>query len=91
MEPIEFALAAVVAIIVGTVGRITHSRGSWFVNVGLAFMGALAGTMAARHLDMPEVYDVIVRSTHFPVIYSTIGSVLFVAAIGFLLSPGRRL
>lgn len=91
MEPIEFALAAVVAVIVGTVGRITHSRGSWFLNVSLAFMGAVAGTIGARHLNMPEVYDVIVRSAHFPVIYATIGSVLFVAAIGILLNPGRRI
>jgi uncharacterized membrane protein YeaQ/YmgE (transglycosylase-associated protein family) len=89
MNPIDLVLAALVAVVSGTLGALTYGRGGWFINVIIGFFGALAGLAVARSLPVPEIYNIIVQGTVFPVAYSFVGSVLFVAAIGFLIRPKK--
>jgi uncharacterized membrane protein YeaQ/YmgE (transglycosylase-associated protein family) len=92
MTLIDFLLIVVVAILCGTVAQLTsgYSRGGWIVNLGIGFLGALAGVIVSRSLTVPKIYDLTVRTVNFPIIYAIIGSVFFLAAIGFFIRPGRR-
>jgi uncharacterized membrane protein YeaQ/YmgE (transglycosylase-associated protein family) len=92
MNATDFILAALVAIVCGTLAQITsgYSRGGWIVNLGLGFLGALAGVVLAQSFDAPEIYNLSVHGVHFPIIYSIIGSVLFVAVVRLLVKSRRR-
>ena len=81
-----------VAVVCGTFAQLTsgYSRGGWFVNLGLGFLGAMAGVLAARAFNAPAIYDIKIKLINFPIIYSLIGSVFFLAALGFVIKPGRR-
>jgi uncharacterized membrane protein YeaQ/YmgE (transglycosylase-associated protein family) len=89
MNAIDLILAVLVAVVFGTLGYLTYSHGGWLLQLAIAFFGALAGAIASRSLHAPKIFDVAVQETQFPIIYSVIGSVLFVAAIGFFFKPKR--
>jgi uncharacterized membrane protein YeaQ/YmgE (transglycosylase-associated protein family) len=82
MNLTDLSLMALVAIICGTVAQLTsgYSKGGWIVNLAASFFGALAGV----------VYDLKVNTVTFPLIYSIIGAVFFVAALSLIVKPGRR-
>ncbi len=65
------------------------SRGGCLVSIALGFIGALIGMWLARHAGLPEPLPVQVGGQTFPVVWSIIGSAIFVAVIG-LISRGRR-
>jgi uncharacterized membrane protein YeaQ/YmgE (transglycosylase-associated protein family) len=92
MNSAEFLVTALVAIICGTIAQFTsgYSRGGWIVNIGVGFIGALAGVVVSRSLNAPLIYDLKYRMIDFPIIYSLIGCALCLAAIGFLVKPNRR-
>lgn len=92
MSLVDLLLIFLVAIICGTVAQLTsgYSRGGWIVNLGIGFLGALAGAIVARSFVVPKIYDVKIGAVDFPIMYAIIGSVFFLAAIGFFIKPGRR-
>lgn len=92
MNLIDFALIALVAIVCGTTAQLTSgfSKGGWIVNLVIGFFGALAGVFVSRSLNAPVIYDLKIQSIKFPIIYCIIGAAIFLAAIGFLVKPGRR-
>ena len=92
MNPTELALMALVAIVCGTIAQLTSStsKGGWILHPVIGFFGALAGVLVSRSLNAPLVYDLKVGGIAFPVIYSIIGAVFFLAGIGFLIKPRRR-
>ena len=92
MNLINLALTAVVAIVCGIIAQLTssYSKGGWILNPFIGFFGALAGVFASRALNAPVIYDLKISSVAFPVIYSIIGAVFFLAALGFIVNPGRR-
>ena len=65
------------------------SRGGCLVSIALGFIGALLGVWLSRQLGLPELLMVPVGGKSFPVVWSIIGSALFVAVIS-LLTRGRR-
>jgi uncharacterized membrane protein YeaQ/YmgE (transglycosylase-associated protein family) len=81
-----------IAIVFGSIAQFTsgYSRGGWIVNLLLGFLGALAGVVLSRTLNAPEIYDLKYRSIDFPLVYAIIGSVFFLAAVGFFVKPGQR-
>ncbi len=87
MNPIDIILSVLVAVVCGTLGELTYSRAGWIINVSIAFLGALAGMAVARSFNAPTIYNITAQGSEFPIIYSLIGSVLFVAAIGFFIRP----
>ena len=45
----------------------------------LRFVGAVLGVWLARSLGLPELFNLQVGTTTFPIVWSIIGSALFVA------------
>jgi uncharacterized membrane protein YeaQ/YmgE (transglycosylase-associated protein family) len=71
----------IVAGICGALGQAIagYGRIGCLGSVALGFIGALFGTWVASMLHLPELIQVRVGGTLFPVLWSTIGAALFVA------------
>ena len=91
MTLIDLLLLLLVAGVCGAIGQAIGglSRGGCLVSIALGFVGALLGMWLARNAGLPEPLPVNVGGRTFPVIWSIIGSALFVAVIG-LISRARR-
>ena len=91
MDLLEFLVLLLVAGVCGAIGQALggFSRGGCVVSIALGFIGALLGLWIARAMELPEVLPLEIGSTRFPVIWSIVGSSLFVALLG-LLSRRRR-
>ena len=91
MSLIDLLILLLVAGLCGALGQaITgFSRGGCLVSIALGFIGAILGMWLARQLGLPELFVVPVGGQNFPVVWSIIGSALFVAVIS-LLTRGRR-
>ena len=59
------------------------------VSIALGFIGALVGTWLARLIGLPELLTISIRGTRFPILWSIIGSAVFVAVIS-LITRSRR-
>jgi uncharacterized membrane protein YeaQ/YmgE (transglycosylase-associated protein family) len=83
MTFLEFVILLVVAGVCGALGQaiVGFKRGGLFVAVALGFIGALIGVWLARSLKLPELFSLKIGSTDFPIIWSIIGSALFVAIL----------
>jgi uncharacterized membrane protein YeaQ/YmgE (transglycosylase-associated protein family) len=83
---IDFILLLVVAGICGALGQaITgFTRGGCFAAIAIGFIGALIGMWLARVLGLPELFVVNVGGATFPIVWSILGSALFVAVISAL-------
>jgi uncharacterized membrane protein YeaQ/YmgE (transglycosylase-associated protein family) len=86
MTLLEFLLLLVIAGICGSLGQAIggSSRGGCLVSIALGFIGALIGTWLARSLHLPELFTVTISGKSFPIIWSIIGSALFVAVISLV-------
>ncbi len=82
----DFVLLLVIAGVCGAVGQaITGvSRGGCVVSIALGFIGALVGMWLARLIGLPELLTISIRGTRFPVLWSIIGSAVFVAVISLI-------
>jgi uncharacterized membrane protein YeaQ/YmgE (transglycosylase-associated protein family) len=61
-----------------------YSRGGCLVSIALGFIGARLGVWLARVLHLPELFSVQIGTTSFPIVWSIVGSALFVAVISLL-------
>jgi uncharacterized membrane protein YeaQ/YmgE (transglycosylase-associated protein family) len=86
MTLLDVLLLLLVAGICGALGQaITgYSRGGCLVSIALGFVGALLGMWLARMMHLPELFPVQIGTTSFPIVWSIIGSALFVALITLL-------
>lgn len=91
MTLIDLLILLLVAGVCGALGQAISgfSRGGCLVSIALGFIGAILGMWLARQLGLPELLIVPVGGQSFPVVWSIIGSALFVAVIS-LLTRGRR-
>ena len=91
MTLIDLLILLLVAGVCGALGQAISgfSRGGCLVSIALGFIGALIGMWLARQLGLPELLMVPVGGKSFPVVWSIIGSALFVAVIS-LIARGRR-
>ena len=80
----------VVAGVCGSIGRAIagYSHGGCLVSIALGFIGAIVGVWIADALHLPNLFPVRIGDQSFPIIWSIIGSALFVAVISLL--TGRR-
>ena len=92
MTIFEFLILLLVAGICGALGQAIsgYSRGGILVSIALGFIGALLGMWIARAMNLPEPFPVVIGDTPFPIIWSIVGSALFVAVISLIAHPRVR-
>lgn len=83
MTLLDVLILLLVAGICGALGQAIagYSRGGCLVSIALGFIGALLGMWIARMMGLPELFPVRIGGTSFPIIWSIIGSALFVAVL----------
>ena len=83
MTLFDLLILLLVAGICGALGQAIagYSRGGCLVSIALGFVGALLGMWLARMMGLPELLPVRIGGTSFPIVWSIIGSTLFVAVI----------
>lgn len=86
MTLVQFLVLLLVAGICGSIGQAIagYSRGGCLVAIALGFIGALLGSYLARALGLPELFRINVAGESFPIVWSIIGSALFVAVISLI-------
>jgi uncharacterized membrane protein YeaQ/YmgE (transglycosylase-associated protein family) len=86
MTILDLIVLLIIAGICGALGQaITgFTRGGCLVSIALGFVGALLGMWLSRALGLPELFAVQIGTTSFPIIWSIIGSALFVAIIALI-------
>jgi uncharacterized membrane protein YeaQ/YmgE (transglycosylase-associated protein family) len=85
MTLIELVVLLLVAGVCGAVGRGLaggYSHTGCLGSIALGFIGALLGTWVARALHLPTVIAWRVGHDVFPVLWSIMGSAIFVAVLG---------
>ena len=77
-----------VAGVCGSVGRTIagYSHTGCLASIALGFIGALLGMWLARTLHLPELFSLDVGGERFPVLWSIIGSAVFVAVLSLFSS-----
>ena len=90
MSLTHLLLLLLVAGVCGSIGRaiVGYSRGGCIVSIALGFIGAIVGVWIANALHLPNLFYVHIGGESFPIIWSIIGSALFVAVISLI--SGRR-
>ncbi|HLF85289.1 MAG TPA: GlsB/YeaQ/YmgE family stress response membrane protein [Blastocatellia bacterium] len=85
MTLMHFLMLLVVAGVCGSIGRAIagYSHGGCLVSIALGFIGAIVGVWIADALHLPNLFLVHIGTESFPIIWSIIGSALFVAVISF--------
>lgn len=83
MTLLDLLVLLLVAGICGALGQAIagYSRGGCLVSIALGFVGALLGMWIGRLMGLPELFPVRIGGTSFPIIWSIIGSALFVALL----------
>ncbi|HEY0006978.1 MAG TPA: hypothetical protein VGB17_19515 [Pyrinomonadaceae bacterium] len=86
MTLLQLLVLLLIAGICGSLGQAIsgYSRGGCLVSIALGFIGALIGMWLASQLHLPELFVIPIGETRFPIIWSIIGSALFVAVISLL-------
>jgi uncharacterized membrane protein YeaQ/YmgE (transglycosylase-associated protein family) len=79
----QFVVLLIVAGICGSIGRalVGYSHVGCLGSIALGFIGALLGVWISRALHLPEVFVWRVGNEAFPVVWSIVGSALFVAVL----------
>ena len=92
MSLLEFGLLLLIAAICGSLGQALagSSRGGLLVTIALGFIGALLGAWIARSMGLPELFVVRIDAASVPIVWSVIGSALFVALLSLLSRGGSR-
>jgi uncharacterized membrane protein YeaQ/YmgE (transglycosylase-associated protein family) len=86
MTILDLIVLLIIAGLCGALGQaITgFSRGGCLVSIALGFVGAVLGMWLSRQLGLPELFAVRIGTTSFPIVWSIIGSAVFVAIISLL-------
>jgi uncharacterized membrane protein YeaQ/YmgE (transglycosylase-associated protein family) len=83
MTMLGLLLLLLVAGVCGSIGRALagYSHTGCLASIALGFIGAFLGVLIARKLQLPELFSIRVDGERFPVLWSIIGSALFVAVL----------
>lgn len=86
MSIVDLIILLIVAAVCGSLGMAIggYSRGGCLVSIALGFIGALLGMWLARELSLPELLMLDIGGVQFPIVWSIIGSALFIAVLAFL-------
>ncbi|MGH9339618.1 MAG: GlsB/YeaQ/YmgE family stress response membrane protein [Acidobacteriota bacterium] len=83
MTILEFILLLIVAGICGAIGQAIagYSAGGCLASIAVGFIGALLGYWLAGILGLPAIFAIQFGAQPFPIVWSIMGSALFVAVI----------
>jgi uncharacterized membrane protein YeaQ/YmgE (transglycosylase-associated protein family) len=86
MTLVDFLILLLIAGVCGSIGQAIagYTRGGCLVSIALGFIGAIVGVWVARNLGLPELFAVQIGNKNFPIIWSILGSALFVAVISLI-------
>ena len=86
----ELLILLLIAGICGAIGQSIAgiNRGGCVVSIVVGFIGALIGNWLSGYFGLTDLFTVQVGGQPFPVLWSIIGSILFVALVGFI-TPRR--
>jgi uncharacterized membrane protein YeaQ/YmgE (transglycosylase-associated protein family) len=86
MTLIDFLLFLLIAGICGAIAQsmVGYSHGGCLVSIALGLIGALLGAWLARLVGVGDILAVNIGGQSFPVVWSIIGAVLFVALLSLL-------
>ncbi len=90
MTIVELLVLLLIAGICGAAGKaiVGWFPGGFLASIGVGFVGALVGTWLARLVGLPELFAIRIGTTTFPILWSILGSTVFVALIAMI--AGRR-
>ena len=90
MSALEFLLLLLIAGVCGAVAQAIagFTRGGFLVAIAVGFIGALVGMWLQRATGLPEIFTIQVGDRAFPIVWSILGSALFIGVIALL--AGRR-
>jgi uncharacterized membrane protein YeaQ/YmgE (transglycosylase-associated protein family) len=83
---VDLLILLAVAGLCGALGQAIsgYSRGGCLVSIALGFIGALLGMWLAPKFHLPELYMLQIGGTKFPIVWSIIGSTIFVLIVGLI-------
>ena len=86
MSILELVILLLIAGNCGSIGRAIAGsyRGGILAAIALGFIGALLGGFIARRVGLPDLFVLQVGGVQLPIIWSVIGSALFVAVVGLI-------
>ncbi len=86
MSLLGFLILLVIAAVCGSIGQALagYSRGGCLVAVAVGFIGAFLGMWLSRQLGLPELFTITIEGETFPVLWSIIGSTLFMVILGLI-------
>jgi uncharacterized membrane protein YeaQ/YmgE (transglycosylase-associated protein family) len=75
-----------IAAICGSIGQAIagYSRGGCLVSMVVGFIGAFLGMWLSSQLGLPELLTINIEGEPFPILWSIIGSAIFMAVLGLL-------
>lgn len=86
MSLINLLLLLLIAAVCGSIGQTLagYSIGGCLTSIVVGFIGAFVGTWLGSALGLPEPFTLRVGGETFPVLWSIIGSALFVAVLALI-------
>jgi uncharacterized membrane protein YeaQ/YmgE (transglycosylase-associated protein family) len=92
MTLVSLLILIVIAGVCGAIGYAIagYSRSGLIASIAVGFIGAIIGVWVAGQFGLPEYFAVNVDGERFPIIWSIVGSALFVAALGLFLRIDSR-
>jgi uncharacterized membrane protein YeaQ/YmgE (transglycosylase-associated protein family) len=90
MSALDFVALLIVAALCGAAGQLFagYSIGGCITSTLVGFVGAVISTWIASTLSLPEIFAINVGGRAFPIVWSILGSALFVAMLA-VLTRGR--
>lgn len=86
MSITSLLILLLVAGICGAIGQaiVGYSRGGCLASIAIGFIGALLGMWLAGTMGLREMFAVNIGGQSFPILWSILGSALFVAVISLI-------
>jgi uncharacterized membrane protein YeaQ/YmgE (transglycosylase-associated protein family) len=86
MSLLNILILLLVAAVCGSIGQalVGYSVGGCLMSTIVGFIGAWVGSWLSVQLGLPEPFMISVGGESFPVLWSIVGSALFVAILALL-------
>jgi len=84
MTVVSLLILLLVAGVCGSIGEAIagYSPGGCLVSIAVGFIGALLGMWLAGALGLRELFAIKIGGQSFPIVWSIVGSTLFMAILG---------